>query len=166
MTDDASVTPFPGRSRKPIRRPSPVEVIHGAVDELYALANRMRSADGDEVRRLTNPAGRGAGRAGRAFGRDRRMSLCALPQSDQIRLQRIAEHLSTLGPRAVCEALAEALAYGDLDRLEAYRILSPGMLAVTGGDAFPPRAMVVPPADLHDDNDDQQHGLMDGREVA
>ena len=93
------------------------------------------------------------------------MSFCALPQAEQIRLQRIAEHIHGLGSRAVAEALAEALAHGDMGRLESYRRLAPDMLAVSRGDAFPPRAMVVPPADLHDDND-QQSASLGGREVA
>ncbi|MGY0794246.1 hypothetical protein ACW7BJ_33280 [Azospirillum argentinense] len=93
------------------------------------------------------------------------MSFCALPQAEQIRLQRIAEHVVELGPRAVAEALAEALAHGDMDRLEAYRRLVPEMLTAMGGDAFPPRAMMVPPADLHD-NDDQQPAPEGIQEVA
>lgn len=91
------------------------------------------------------------------------MSFCALPQAEQICLQRIAEHVFALGPRAVAEAIAEALAHGDMDRLEAYRRLAPEMLPVMGGDAFPPRAMMVPPADLHDEQNTAQEG---SQEVA
>lgn len=70
--------------------------------------------------------------------------------TDDIRLERLASHLHRLGPRAICEALREALDHGDLDRLEAYRRLSPDMLAITGGDGFPPR-MVIAPTDDEDD---------------
>ncbi|CAO3372866.1 hypothetical protein [Azospirillum argentinense] len=93
------------------------------------------------------------------------MSFCALPQAEQIRLQRIAEHVHGLGPRAVAEALAEALAHGDMGRLESYRRLVPDMLAVSRGDTFPPRAMLVPLADLHDDNV-RNPASLGGREVA
>ncbi|CAO3453917.1 hypothetical protein [Azospirillum argentinense] len=93
------------------------------------------------------------------------MSFCALPQAEQVRLQRIAEHVHGLGPRAVAEALAEALAHGDMGRLESYRRLAPDLLLLVGGDTFPPRAMLVPPADLHDDND-RNPASLGGREVA
>lgn len=66
-------------------------------------------------------------------------------------LQRIAEHLVGLGPRAIAEALSEALAFGDLDRLEAYRRLPSSVLdtvqAAAGIGAFPPQ-FVETPVDL------------------
>lgn len=93
------------------------------------------------------------------------MCFCALPQAEQIRLQRIAEHVHGLGPRAIAEALADALEYGDMGRLESYRRLAPDLLVLVGGDAFPPRAMLVPPADRHDGND-RNPASLGGREVA
>ncbi len=66
---------------------------------------------------------------------------------DQMRLQRGAEHLHTLGPRATAEFLAEvAAAIGGmpaiLGRLNEYqRRLNPEMLRATGGDRFPPRSL-------------------------
>jgi hypothetical protein len=71
----------------------------------------------------------------------------------RFRLQRGAEHLCRLGPRATAEFLGEvADRVGGmpciLDRLSEYeRRLSPAMLRLTGGDHFPPRALrLVPPA--------------------
>ncbi|HYH17858.1 MAG TPA: hypothetical protein VD995_04505 [Azospirillum sp.] len=77
------------------------------------------------------------------------MSLQTRPQPDQIRLQRIAEHLVGLGPRAIAEALSEALSFGDLDRLEAYRRLCPDMVQAVSGvsGSFPPQ-FVETPVDL------------------
>lgn len=76
------------------------------------------------------------------------MSLVSRPQSEQIQLQRIAEHLVGLGARATAEALSEALAFGDLDRLEAYRRLPVGLVegiqAAANGGAFPPQMFETP----------------------
>lgn len=65
------------------------------------------------------------------------------------RLQRGVEYLHRLGPRANAEFLAEIAKHVGmpciLDLLADYqRRLSPDMLAVTGGDGFPPRFQVVP----------------------
>ena len=66
---------------------------------------------------------------------------------DRLRLQRGAEHLHRLGARATAEALAEIAARiggmpAILGVLEEYRArLTPQMLAATGGDRFPPRAL-------------------------
>ena len=62
---------------------------------------------------------------------------------DRMRLQRGAEHLHTLGPRAVAELLAEvAQSIGGtpciLDRLQKYERLRPAVVRATGGDRFPP----------------------------
>ena len=77
------------------------------------------------------------------------MSLQALPQAEQIRVQRLAEHLLGLGARAIAEALAEALAYGDVDRLMAYLRIPAGMLdfvqTATGMPGeFPPQFVTAP----------------------
>lgn len=66
------------------------------------------------------------------------------------RLERLAQHLHSLGPRAVHELLAElAVAHSaedDLfDRLERFRRLSPDTTAAFGGDRFPPRQPVAVP---------------------
>ncbi len=95
------------------------------------------------------------------------MSLTALPLADQVRLQRIAEHVAGLGPRVVAEALAEALAHGDMDRLEAYRRLSAGIVDFVIENDFPPSAVTVP-VDLFvgaDEPQTQHEGGTD-REVA
>ncbi|HEY0836721.1 MAG TPA: hypothetical protein VGE72_22615 [Azospirillum sp.] len=78
------------------------------------------------------------------------MSLASRPQREQLQLQRLAEHLVDLGPRATAEALSEALAFGDLDRLEAYRRLPAGIVeAVQAGAGmagpFPPQFVQMPP---------------------
>lgn len=92
------------------------------------------------------------------------MSFCALPMADQLRLQRIAEHVAGLGPRVVAEALAEALAHGDMDRLEAYRRLSAGIVDSVIENDFPPSAVSVP-ASL-DEAEGGETLPVAGREVA
>lgn len=73
---------------------------------------------------------------------------------DRMRLERGAEHLCRLGPRATAEFLAELVAAGVgapalLDRLDEYRHrLSPGMLRVLNGDRFPRRGPLEVPRDL------------------
>jgi hypothetical protein len=72
----------------------------------------------------------------------------------ELRLQRGAEHLHRLGPRAVAELLAEiAHRTGSMDDvlelLAQYRArLTPELLHQVGGDRFPPRAPREVPADL------------------
>ena len=67
------------------------------------------------------------------------------------KLRRGAEHLHRLGARATAEALAEiANRIGGMPAilgvLEEYRArLTPEMLAVAGGDRFPPRALRAVP---------------------
>jgi hypothetical protein len=74
-----------------------------------------------------------------------------LSNLDRVRLQRGAEHLHNLGPRATAEFLAEvAGAIGGmpaiLGRLNEYqRRLTPEMLQATGGDRFPPRPLQAVP---------------------
>lgn len=63
---------------------------------------------------------------------------------ERIHLERLAAHLCRLGPRAVAEALVELADHGDLTRLDAYRRLSPEMLAAVGADQFPPAVCEVP----------------------
>jgi hypothetical protein len=70
---------------------------------------------------------------------------------DQLRLQRGAEHLHRLGPRATAEFLAEiAERIGGLPAtlglLAEYQYrLSPQMMRASGGgDRFPPRLVGVP----------------------
>jgi hypothetical protein len=61
----------------------------------------------------------------------------AVPQ----RAQRLAQHLHGLGARAIYEFIAEiASVYGDgvIVRIERYATLDRDILAVTGGDRFPP----------------------------
>lgn len=72
--------------------------------------------------------------------------------TDALRLQRGAEHLHSLGARAVAELLAE-LARDRLDlpdmlaRLDAWRDgLTPELLHAAGGDVFPRRPMLAVPA--------------------
>ena len=66
---------------------------------------------------------------------------------DQLRLQRGAEHLHSLGARALAEMLAELARdrcdlSDTLDRLDAWRAgLSPEMLRAAAGDRFAPRAL-------------------------
>jgi hypothetical protein len=68
---------------------------------------------------------------------------------DRLRLQRGAEHLHTLGPRAVAEFLAEiGTHHGCFDdvlaRLGVWRRLSPEVVRIVGGDRFPHRMYEVP----------------------
>jgi hypothetical protein len=69
----------------------------------------------------------------------------------RLRLQRGAEHLCRLGPRATAEFLGEvADRVGGmpciLDRLSEYeRRLSPKLLRLTGGDRFPVRPLHTVP---------------------
>jgi hypothetical protein len=69
----------------------------------------------------------------------------------RLRLQRGAEHLCRLGPRATAEFLGEvADRVGGmpciLDRLSEYeRRLSPVLLRAAGGDRFPPRLLHLVP---------------------
>jgi hypothetical protein len=69
----------------------------------------------------------------------------------KLRLQRGAEHLCRLGPRATAEFLGEvADRVGGmpciLDRLREYeRRLSPDLLRRVGGDRFPPRSLHLVP---------------------
>lgn len=66
---------------------------------------------------------------------------------DALRLQRGAEHLHRLGPRAVDGFIRDLSARigglpASLALLAEYeRRLSPGLLAATGGDRFPPPPM-------------------------
>ena len=67
---------------------------------------------------------------------------------DRLRLQRGAEHLHCLGPRACAEVLAEIGAQTGamrwiIDRLGRYTTLTPEMMRKTGGDRFAPRVRVV-----------------------
>ena len=66
-----------------------------------------------------------------------------LPPAWALRLQRGAEHLHELGPRALAEFLAElAQRIGGmpatLGMLTEYQRLTPGMVRAAGGDQFPP----------------------------
>jgi len=76
------------------------------------------------------------------------VKLHRLDSFSQLRLQRGAEHLYELGPRALAEFIAEI---GDapgrlkaIDQLAAYRRLSPDMLRATGGSRFPRHLVEVP----------------------
>ena len=67
---------------------------------------------------------------------------------ERLRLQRGAEHIYTLGPRAYAELFEEVgAATGTTEtmlvRLEAYARLTPEMLRATGGDRFPRPLRVV-----------------------
>jgi hypothetical protein len=68
-----------------------------------------------------------------------------------LRLQRGAEHLHRLGPRATAELLAEvAERIGGMPAVlellvEYERRLTPGMLQLTGGDRFPTRKLRMVP---------------------
>ncbi len=67
--------------------------------------------------------------------------------SDTLRLQRGAEHVHTLGPRAVAELLAQVAREGrdlpgTLDLMDQWRAgLSVETLTAAGGDRFPPRPL-------------------------
>lgn len=73
---------------------------------------------------------------------------------DRMRLERGADHLCRLGPRATAEFLAELAAAGEympalLDRLDGYRHrLSPATLRAVSGDRFPQRGPLEVPRDL------------------
>jgi hypothetical protein len=68
---------------------------------------------------------------------------------DSVRLQRGAEHLHSLGARALAEMLAELARdrcdlADTLDRLDAWRDgLTPELLRAAGGNRFPPRPLHV-----------------------
>jgi hypothetical protein len=67
-----------------------------------------------------------------------------------VRLQRAAEHLCELGPRAVGELLLEIGHETDalplvVARASAYQRLRPDVLKAIGGDRFPRRLTLVPP---------------------
>ena len=69
---------------------------------------------------------------------------------DRLHLQRGAEHLHALGPRATAELLAEvADKIGGLpailSTLDEYQRFSPRLLRLTGGDRFPPRPLYLVP---------------------
>jgi hypothetical protein len=69
---------------------------------------------------------------------------------DRLRLQRGAEHLHLLGPRATAELLAEVgRRIGGmpciLGVLGEYQRLSPRLLRAVGGDRFPTRPLRVAP---------------------
>lgn len=78
--------------------------------------------------------------------------MIALDAFTRLRLQRGAEHLHQLGPRATAELLAEvAHRIGGmpcvLDLLGEYeRRLSPAILRQIGGDRFPTRALALVPS--------------------
>jgi hypothetical protein len=66
----------------------------------------------------------------------------------QLRLQRGAEHLHALGPRALAEFLAEVSGkIGGLPAIQSllveYQRLTPGMVRAAGGDRFPARPLRV-----------------------
>ena len=68
----------------------------------------------------------------------------------RLRLQRGAEHLHLLGPRALAEALAEIdHCIGGMPAillvLGKYERFSPSLLRVVGGDRFPKRPLRVVP---------------------
>ena len=71
---------------------------------------------------------------------------------DHLRLQRGAEHVHDLGPRAVAEMVAHVAREGldlpgALDLMDRWRDgLSPAMVRAAGGDRFPPRVLLVVPA--------------------
>lgn len=76
-------------------------------------------------------------------------TLHRLDSFSQLRLQRGAEHLNRLGPRATAEFLAEiGEAIGGLPaimgRLTEHERLQPDMLRATGGDHFQRRLVGVP----------------------
>jgi hypothetical protein len=70
---------------------------------------------------------------------------------DRLRLQRGTEHLTSLGDRAVAEFLAEVGdRTGEMPCIllllgEYQRRLTPAMMAATGGNRFPPRALQAVP---------------------
>jgi len=76
-----------------------------------------------------------------------------LPPVTAPRLQRGAEHLHELGPRALAEFLAELAQRicgmpATLDMLAEYQRLSPGMMRAAGGDRFPPPGLRALPRAL------------------
>lgn len=58
-----------------------------------------------------------------------------------LRLDRAAERLHALGPRAVAELLAAIDA--PLSTVERFAAIDPDMLRAVGGDRFPPAALYV-----------------------
>jgi len=71
---------------------------------------------------------------------------------DAVRLRRGAEHVHSLGPRALAELLAELARdqcdlAATLDRLDAWHVgLSPELLHAVGGDSFPRQPILAVPA--------------------
>ena len=71
---------------------------------------------------------------------------------DALRFQRGAEHVHTLGPRAIAELLAQVAREGrdlpgTLDLLDNWRAgLSPEMVRAAAGDCFPRRMLLQVPA--------------------
>ena len=71
---------------------------------------------------------------------------------DHLRLQRGAEHVHDLGPRAVAEMVAHVAREGldlagALDLMDRWRDgLSVEMMAAARGDRFPPRVLLQVPA--------------------
>lgn len=65
--------------------------------------------------------------------------------ADLLRLRPGAEHLHSLGARAIAEAMLElANAQTAMQVLDRYRRLTPQMLLAAGGDRFPPILSEVP----------------------
>lgn len=59
-----------------------------------------------------------------------------------LRFRRLVEHLHGLGPRALGEFLAGLRSHEKVaNNLETFAKLTPEMLAVTGGDDWPPRPL-------------------------
>ena len=85
------------------------------------------------------------------FLQQRKTPVLPLDAISSLRLQRGAEHLHTLGPRAMVEYLKEVAAIigglpAMLSTLEEYqRRLNPERLRAAGGDRFPPRMLAEVP---------------------
>jgi hypothetical protein len=80
----------------------------------------------------------------------RNFKRCPIDPLTKLRLQRGAEHLHCLGPRATAELLSEiAYRIGGMpciiDLLGEYQHrVTPEILRAVGGDRFPPRLQLVP----------------------